>query len=249
MAAHLARGCSAGGRLVITSLVLLAASLTPSPARSTTVSWTAGFDYAQGPGSRLTRGALAAAGFDFGRFEAVVAGVRYDDRFAGLGTSAVLGIGVPVNPVATLRAQGVRFFADEGAQAWSLKAGPQVSITGRRATFWYSHYEDDAGFASRSGIVETEIPLAVGWTGRANGSYTRASNGASGVAGALGLGWAPAPGFELIGEVGMAETGVASPTGPAPRPLLPFLGSPEEGSQSESRFEPTLLFGLRVSNP
>ena len=224
----------------------LAILTTARVANAASVSAVAGYDDYHGPQSQHTRGAVAAVGVDFGGAQASLAGVRYDDRFTGAGSSVLVGLGVPLHTALTLRGQYTRFFGDEDFGAWRAKVGPQISLAGARTTLSYVRYQDDQDYESNAGMIETEIPLAERWTGRASGSYAAASQGAHGLQGALGLAWTPIAHFEIAGELGAAQEAAQSSSGPS-QPVLPLFGSSE--SSTERRFSPTALVSIRVSAP
>jgi hypothetical protein len=226
---------------------LLAAPFSFVTAEASTVSTVAGYDYYQGPSSQRTQGIVGAMGVDFGGAQASLAGVRYDDHLSGIGTSVIAGVGVPVHAEVTLRAQLTRFLGDEGYRAWRAKVGPQLRIGEARALIAYTRYQDAQDFSSNTASVESEIPLDAGWTGRLNTSYTVPSQGGHGIQGALGLGWAPIPHFELAGELGLAQQTAAVSSGPSQH-LLPLLGG-NDPSTAEQRFSPTALFSIRISAP
>lgn len=229
-------------------MALLLSLVAPS-ARAGSFSAVGGYDYYQSPVS-LTRGFVGALGMDVAQVSAALAAVRYDDGLTGEGTSAIATLGVRVHPSAMLSGQVTRFLGDEGYRAWRMKLGPQLLLAGSRTTLAYVRDQEDFGQVTQSALIESEVPLAAGWKGRANASYATTESGLHGTQGAVGLGWSPWPRLELAGEVGLAQQ-VAVSYGPVHRPLLPILGGPPQDpeTKSESHFSPTALVSIRISAP
>ncbi len=240
---------------VVASLALMAAPTFATSVQAASVAGVAGYEYYDGPGSQLTRGALGAVVVELSGVETSLGGVRYDDSFSGQGVSVTGGLGVPLRSEVMFRAQGTRFVGDEIYRAWRAKVGPQLNMPGGQTMLlWYSHYEDNQDFASDGAILESEIPLRDKLTAKLNGAYATAGQGVRSFQGAVGLGWRMVPHVELSGEVGLARNGFAAAgAGPSvPGFSLPILdggGPSAQRTGPASEVSPTVLLGMRVSIP
>lgn len=217
-----------------------------------------GFDHYAGALGQSTNAIVGAVVVGAGGGDLMLAGVRYDDNFAGRGVSVTGGLGVPVAPMMKLRVNGTRIIGDESFRAWRAKVGPQFALPrGQSVTLSYAHYQDHLGARSNGAVAEATTPLVPSLTGRASASYATAPQGPPALQGSLGLGWSVVRNLELSGEIGLARnsSGAAGQPSPGGGPLggLPLLGGGNNGGSSDPararEVDTTVLLGLRVTLP
>ena len=239
-------------------IALAGALASTTPTEASPVAAVGGYDHYAGPFGQQTDGVLGAvvvgaAGADF-----TLAGVRYDDSSIGQGFNVTGGVGVPLAPLTTLRAQGTRFVGDETFRAWRAKVGPQFNLPGDRSvTLSYAHYQDNLSSRSDGVIAEAATPLIPKLGGKASASYASTVAGPAALQGSVGLSWSPVHRFELSGEVGVSRnaSGAAGAPFPSQGPLdgLPIIGggssSTPPAPESTHHVEGTVLLGVRVSVP
>jgi len=243
-------------RIAATIALLVCLDAGVARALSSPLSAQAGADYGRSVNDQSTRSAFAMGTLEAGW--SVSAGIlRYDDSQAGAGNGFLGALGLPLAPMASLKAQFVRFIGDESFRAWRARIGPEISLPrGVAAGVSYVHQRDNSGGRSSGVAGEVAIPVTAAVTARANGSFASLANGLDAAAGAVGLGWRPIPLLEFSGEIGIARNGslMTSTSAPSGGTMLPILGdvggSPGTTETREgSRTGATFLIGVQTHFP
>jgi hypothetical protein len=244
------RRISTAGAIALGALCLAASAVRSAPLSATGI-----VSHADGPFGRTTRSAVAVVTASPVPGLSLSAGaMRYDDTVIGAGTGMIGGVGLPLAPLASLRAWGHRYQGDDGFDAWRVKVGPELGLPrGTTLGVYFAHDASDGDQRSNAAIGELALPLAAGLTGRMNAAFASAGADAASTQGALGLGWSPIPRLELSGEIGFARNGWTTAPFPTRRtgglPLIGGGGTVTEPPRDESATEPTFQLGAAVSFP
>jgi len=201
-------------------------------AAAATPSGAVGYTYYQGAAHNLTRAVTAEGTLALPGLECSLAALRFDDDLIGPGVQLVAGLGVPVEGVAVLRAQGGSVMGDGDYRGWRLKLGPEVNLSRIAAVqASYLHYEDNQDFHSDGVALESAAVLSPRLTGRLGASYAASSLDINSTQATSGVTWVALPHVELSGEAGVARNGGVAPVGaPGPRSLLSPLLGPQPGA-------------------
>ena len=243
-----------GARLGCAWVFTLSIVCAPAPsAGSPSLVGGGGIDYSQGSGGESTRGVLAIVGSSVGSGNATLALVRYRDSATGDGLGWIGAVRAPLARGHGLAASGARFVGDDSLRSWRVKVGPVLELpSGGTAGVYYTHAQDDAGARADAAAAELSLPLSARFTGRASGAYGSAPGGLRTALASVGLGWAPAHGLELTGDLGVSRNGAFATTPGSPsNPLTRLLGrgGSRGGTTRETRVDPLLQLGVRVLLP
>ena len=205
-------------------------------AAAATSSGAVGYTYYQGAAHNLTRAVTVEGTLALPGLECSLAALRFDDGLIGQGVQLIAGLGVPVEGVAVLRAQGGSVMGDGDYRGWRLKLGPEINLSRiAAAQVSYLHYEDNQDFHSDGVALESAAVLSPRVTGRLGASYAASSLDINSTQATSGLTWAALPHVELSGEAGVARNGGVAPVGAQrPRSLLDPLLGPQPGAPASA---------------
>lgn len=231
-------------------LLVLLLGLTAGRLHAAPVQLVAGGDYVSTAPDQSTRDVLLGGIAQLGGFEAMLVGLRFDDRRIGAGNGVTAGLGFPVAPLTSLQLQASRFVGDGDYRAWRTRVGPRLGLAGGSAAWIAWGHDEASGSRWDGGVLEATAPLFAGLSLRANAAAGRTSEEVVSAAGSGGIAWTGFHHLELIGEVGRARNGGGMTTTPGPPALLGLLGGGPGSSQpNPDVITTTVLFGARVSLP